>query len=73
MKNAEVVYITNRKEWRNWLKENHNLKKEIWLIYYKRHTNKPRIPYNDAVEEAICFGWIDSTIKNIDNEKYLYL
>ena len=71
MKNAEVVYITNRKEWRNWLKENHNLKKEIWLIYYKRHTNKPRIPYNDAVEEAICFGWIDSTIKSIDNEKYM--
>ena len=64
------LYISNRKEWRKWLKENHNIVKEVWLIYYKKHTGKPRIPYNDAVEEALCFGWIDSTVKRIDHEKY---
>lgn len=62
--------ISNRKEWRKWLKENHSIVREVWLIYYKKHTGKPRIPYNDAVEEALCFGWIDSTVKRIDNEKY---
>jgi uncharacterized protein YdeI (YjbR/CyaY-like superfamily) len=64
------LYITNRAEWRNWLEKNHRSKKEIWLIYYKKHTGEPRIPYDDAVEEAICFGWIDSTIRKIDEEKY---
>jgi uncharacterized protein YdeI (YjbR/CyaY-like superfamily) len=52
------------------LKKNHNSQKEVWLIYYKKHTGKPRIPYDDAVEEAICFGWIDSTVKRLDEQKY---
>ena len=64
------LYISNRKEWRKWLKENHSIVREVWLIYYKKHTNKPRIPYDDAVEEALCYGWIDSTVKRIDDEKY---
>jgi len=64
------LYISNRKDWRKWLKENHNTVREVWLIYYKKHTCKPRIPYDDAVEEALCFGWIDSTVKRIDDEKY---
>lgn len=64
------LYVANRKEWRKWLKENHSIVTEVWLIYYKKHTGKPRIPYDDAVEEALCFGWIDSTIKRIDDEKY---
>jgi uncharacterized protein YdeI (YjbR/CyaY-like superfamily) len=71
MKTTDTLYLTDRNEWRNWLKKNHNIKKEIWLIYYKKHTGKPRIPYEDAVEEAICFGWIDSTIRRIDNEKFM--
>ncbi len=70
MKNRETLYVTTRKDWRSWLQNNHNLKKEIWLIYYKKHTGKPRIPYDDAVEEAICFGWIDTTIKRIDDERF---
>ena len=65
-----ILYISNRKEWRKWLKENHDVVREVWLIYYKKHTGKPRIPYDDAVEEALCFGWIDSTVKRIDDEKY---
>lgn len=65
------LYITNRKEWRKWLKENHKTTYAIWLIYYKKHTGKPRIPYDDAVEEALCFGWIDSIVKRIDDEKFM--
>jgi len=64
------LYVTNRNEWRAWLKKNHKTKKEVWLIYYKRHTRKKRIPYDDAVEEALCFGWIDSAVRRIDDERY---
>lgn len=70
MKKREMLYVTRRQEWRSWLQKHHNAKKEIWLIYYKKHTGKPRIPYDDAVEEAICFGWIDTTVKRIDDEKF---
>jgi uncharacterized protein YdeI (YjbR/CyaY-like superfamily) len=70
MEITEKLYVTNRDDWREWLRKNHATKKEIWLIYYKKHTGKPTIPYGDSVEEAICFGWIDSIIKKIDDEKY---
>jgi uncharacterized protein YdeI (YjbR/CyaY-like superfamily) len=63
------LYVSNRKDWRKWLKENHNTTDGIWLIYYKKHTGKARIPYDDAVEEALCFGWIDSTVKSLGNGK----
>ncbi len=66
----KYLYITNRKDWREWLKINHDSQKEIWLVFYKKHTGKKRIPYEDAVEEALCFGWIDSIVKRIDEEKY---
>jgi len=67
---TEKLYVTDRDDWRLWLEKNHATKREVWLIYYKKHTGKPRIPYDDAVEEALCFGWIDSTVQRIDNEKY---
>jgi len=70
MKITKTLYVTTRDEWRSWLEKNHKSEKEIWLIYYKKHTGKPRIPYDDAVEEALCFGWIDSIIKRIDEKKY---
>ena len=70
MKISKTCYAANREEWRNWLKQNYKKEKEIWLIYHKRHTGKPRVAYNDAVEEALCFGWIDSNIQKIDDEKY---
>jgi len=70
METTRELHVTNRKEWREWLRENHGTKKEVWLIYYKEHTGKPRIPYEDAVEEALCFGWIDSTVKKIDDAKF---
>ena len=56
------------KDWRNWLKKNYKTEKEIWLVYPKKATGKPRIEYNDAVEEALCFGWIDSINKRLDDD-----
>jgi uncharacterized protein YdeI (YjbR/CyaY-like superfamily) len=67
---GKTLYITERDEWRKWLKQHRRTKKEIWLIYYRKETGKPRISYNDAVEEALCFGWIDSILKKIDNERF---
>jgi uncharacterized protein YdeI (YjbR/CyaY-like superfamily) len=66
---TETLYVADRNKWRAWLEKHHDKKKEIWLIYYKKHTNQPSIPYDDAVEEALCFGWIDSTVKRIDEER----
>jgi len=67
---GKTLYVKNRKEWRAWLKKHHRTAPEIWLVYYRKASSKPRIPYNDAVEEALCFGWIDSTLKPIDDEKF---
>jgi uncharacterized protein YdeI (YjbR/CyaY-like superfamily) len=71
MEIAESLYVATRDEWRSWLEQNHETQNEVWLIFYKKHTGKPTIPYSDAVEEAICFGWIDSIVKRIDDEKFL--
>jgi uncharacterized protein YdeI (YjbR/CyaY-like superfamily) len=68
MEALETLYLIQRTDWRAWLREHFNKKKEIWLVYPKKVTGKPRIQYNDAVEEALCFGWIDSTIKTIDED-----
>jgi uncharacterized protein YdeI (YjbR/CyaY-like superfamily) len=70
MELGKTPYVTTRNEWRSWLKEHHTSENEIWLVFYKKHTSKPRIPYNDAVEEALCYGWIDSTVKKIDDERF---
>lgn len=67
---GKTLYVTNRDDWRSWLEEHYRSEREIWLIYFRTHTGKPRIPYNDAVEEALCFGWIDSTVKKLDEERY---
>ncbi len=67
---TRLLYVTNRDEWRNWLETHHRSEREVWLVYYKKHTGKHRIAYNDAVEEALCFGWIDSTVKGIDGDRY---
>ena len=69
MEITKTLYVTNRDEWQNWLKEHYNSEKEIWLIYPRKATKKSRIPYNVAVEEALCFGWIDSIIKKLDQER----
>lgn len=63
------LYITKRRDWRKWLEKNHYKEAEIWLISYRKATGKPNLPYNDAVEEALCFGWIDSMVKKLDDER----
>src|SRR4030042_6810005 len=68
---GKTLYLTNRTQWRNWLAKNHSKKKEIWLIYYNKASGKPRIPYNDCVEEALCYGWIDSIVKKMDEERFV--
>jgi uncharacterized protein YdeI (YjbR/CyaY-like superfamily) len=66
---TNTLHVTSASEWRKWLKKHYKTEKEIWLVYYKKKTGKPRIAYNDAVEEALCFGWIDSTLKSLDDER----
>src|SRR5829696_2509092 len=66
----KTIYISDRKKWRQWLRQHYKTEKEIWLVYYKKGSGKPRIAYNDAVEEALCFGWIDSTVRSIDETRF---
>jgi uncharacterized protein YdeI (YjbR/CyaY-like superfamily) len=70
MESINQLYVKTRSEWRAWLQSSYQSKNEIWLIFYKKHTRKPSLAYNDAVEEAICFGWIDSIVKRLDDQKY---
>lgn len=70
MELGETIYLTSRKEWRAWLAKHHKTKTEVWLVYYRKNTGTPRIPYNAAVEEALCYGWIDSIIKKLDKDRF---
>ncbi|MGB8981423.1 MAG: hypothetical protein WCC12_06080 [Anaerolineales bacterium] len=70
MEIGETLYVTDRDEFRKWLNSNHQTRKEIWLIKYKKATRKPSLDYVEAVEEAICFGWIDGFEKGLDLERY---
>jgi uncharacterized protein YdeI (YjbR/CyaY-like superfamily) len=70
MEITKTFYAKNRTEWRRWLAKNHKKAKEVWLIYYKKESGKARISYDDAVLEALCYGWIDSTLKGIDKESF---
>ncbi|MFA6001949.1 MAG: YdeI/OmpD-associated family protein [Thermoleophilia bacterium] len=67
----EPIMFANREEWRAWLEENHDKSDGIWLAYYKKHTGKSSVQYEEAVEEALCFGWIDSQVNAIDDERYM--
>lgn len=69
MEVTQTLYVSNPKEWREWLEVHYKTESEIWLVYYKKHTGKPRIAYNDAVEQALCFGWIDSTVRSLDEKR----
>src|SRR5881396_3198406 len=67
----KTFHPKNRKAWRNWLEKNHAKSSGVWLIYNKKSAGKKRLEYNDAVEEALCFGWIDSTLRPLDSERYM--
>ena len=70
MEIGETIYVTAREDFRRWLEKNHKSKKEMWLVQYKKATKKPSLNYVEAVEEALCFGWIDGLEKRIDDERY---
>jgi uncharacterized protein YdeI (YjbR/CyaY-like superfamily) len=66
----ELLHLTTRKAWRAWLQKNYKSGSEVWLVFYRASTGMKRISYNDAVEEALCFGWIDSIVRSIDEERF---
>ncbi|MET3128660.1 uncharacterized protein YdeI (YjbR/CyaY-like superfamily) [Arcicella rosea] len=67
----ETFSPTSRENWREWLAENHRSKQSIWLVYHKIQANIPTVSYNDAVDEALCFGWIDSIKKSLGNDTFM--
>jgi uncharacterized protein YdeI (YjbR/CyaY-like superfamily) len=70
MKQRKTFYTADRQVWREWLEKHHATEKEIWLVYPKKASGRPRLVYNDAVEEALSFGWIDSIVRTIDESSY---
>ncbi len=70
MKDVEDYYPYDQQDWRKWLELNHNKKEAIWLIFYKKKSPKYNLSWSASVDEALCFGWIDSTKKRVDTEKY---
>lgn len=66
-KETDAFYPTSPQEWRQWLQENHDKKKSVWLIYYKMKAGKPTLSWSEAVDQALCFGWIDSKAVSIDD------
>ncbi len=67
----KTFYAKSGDGWRDWLKRNHLLEKEVWLVYYKNGAERTGIEYDESVDWALCYGWIDSLIKKIDDEKYV--
>jgi uncharacterized protein YdeI (YjbR/CyaY-like superfamily) len=70
MEIGKTLRVTTRKAWRAWLEKNHTREKEIWLVYATKQSGKKRVAYSDAVEEALCFGWIDGIMKKIDENYF---
>jgi uncharacterized protein YdeI (YjbR/CyaY-like superfamily) len=70
-KDSETFCPASQQEWRKWLEEHHQSKQSVWLVQYKKKANKPSISWEESVDEALCFGWIDSIRKTLDGEKYI--
>ena len=66
----DLLHVSTRPAWRDWLSRNHHVCDEVWLVSYRAPTEQQNLPYGDAVEEALCFGWIDSTRRTVDAERY---
>ncbi|MBD2490040.1 YdeI family protein [Aulosira sp. FACHB-615] len=66
----EFIYASDRNQWREWLGKNHLTSPGIWLVYYKVKSGQPSVRYSEAVQEALCFGWIDSKVKSLDENRY---
>jgi uncharacterized protein YdeI (YjbR/CyaY-like superfamily) len=70
-KTRPTLACRTRQEWRDWLQAHHRTVSEIWLVFDKRHTGRSCVAYEDAVEEALCFGWIDSLVARLDDARYV--
>jgi len=70
MKELEQIYFNNKESFHCWLQKNHDKSLGVWIKFFKKHANVECIKYNESLEEALCFGWIDSIIKKIDNDQY---
>lgn len=69
-KNGPQFYAPDRETWREWLRCHHNTEKQVWLILYRKHSDQPTLSYEESVEEALCYGWIDSVANKRDEESY---
>lgn len=69
-KTLKTLDVRDCEQWRDWLAKHHDSESEVWLVFYKRQTARPSIAYDDAVNEALCFGWIDSLVKRLDDDRY---
>ena len=66
----KTLLVETVEQWRKWLAEHHDSESDVWLVFHKRHTGRPSIAYEDAIVQALCFGWVDSLIKRLDDERY---
>jgi uncharacterized protein YdeI (YjbR/CyaY-like superfamily) len=69
-KALKTLDVPSREAWRKWLAKHHDSESEIWLVYFKQHTGRSTIAYADSVDEALCFGWVDSLIRRLDDNRY---
>lgn len=70
MEIGTTLTVYTRSAWRSWLSQHHADEREIWFIFFKKHSGVKGVPYNHAVEEALCYGWIDSIVKSVDADRY---
>lgn len=66
----KLLDVRHREDWRAWLEKHHATETEVWLVFHKKHTGIPRVPYDESVEEALCFGWIDSIARKLDEDRF---
>lgn len=71
IREVETYYPQSKENWRRWLEDNHQSKQSIWLVYYTKQSQIPSISWREAVDEALCFGWIDSTTKKVDDSSFI--
>src|SRR5580704_19028035 len=69
-KTRKTLEVRTRKAWRKWLEKNHSRESEIWLVFFKQHTGQKSIDLGDAIDESLCFGWIDSLVRRLDDDRY---
>jgi uncharacterized protein YdeI (YjbR/CyaY-like superfamily) len=67
-----TLQVRDRQQWRKWLAKHHASSPGVWLVFYKAHTGVKALTYEDAVREALCFGWIDSLVKRLDDDRYAF-